>query len=61
MLFRSIYLRYDSKYYIYDYRREQEYEYRAGVYDAVIYDAYLSDNFFTGKIEGSDNKKEASE
>lgn len=50
----DIYLRYDSRYYVYDYRSGQEFEYRAGVYDAVIYDAYLSGNYFSGKIEGSD-------
>lgn len=50
----DIYLRYDSRYYVYDAFQDQEYEYRSGFYDAVIYDAYLSSNSFSGKMEGSD-------
>jgi len=50
----DIYIQYDSRFYVYDVYENQEYEYRAGIYDAVIYDAYLSGSTFTGKMEGSD-------
>ncbi len=53
----DISLRYDSRYYVYDVFDDQEYEFRQGYYDAVIYDAYLTGNTFSGKMEGSDGSR----
>ena len=54
--FFTIYLNYDSRYY-YEDRYGHGREVRSDIYQAVIYDAYLSDNYFEGEMEDSDGSR----